>query len=154
MRRCQGDTMATYHVFGETSSNLVGITNLFEIMKVYVVTQGRGTYEDYVNKILKVFKKKKDAEEFKAERDKLCFDDIPEKEIWKHVDQDAFFNWPYVGEYLPDGSENPVFVWDEATEFAPEFKGYTLEQFKKQEEVYNILYQEYHKAHISEYELE
>lgn len=118
-------------------------------MKVYIVISVHGEYEDRIENIEKVFAKYEDAVNFQKEFDKerfieyLAFDDN-EDAIYNIVPRDIFDSWPYEE---PE-SDSEDFIYD------AEYKGYTLAQYRAQEDRINLAYECWQRSTIEEHEVE
>lgn len=104
-------------------------------MKVYIVEQSSGSYDDYVNRILKIFCDKQKAEEFAKKIDDEFF--IPIDEIYTIVPRDIYEDWPC----------------DDKGEYVNSYYGYTYDEFIKQDERVTLTYMEYSPCTITEYEV-
>ena len=113
--------------------------------KVYIVISVHGSYEDYRENIEGVFWEKEDAEEFaKAFDDEHVIDlygmdpDEQDDMVYNIMPQEIYINWPY----------------DEAADsLAPEYEGYTRDQYDAQDRRISLLYMDYGNCHIEEHEV-
>lgn len=118
-------------------------------MKVYIVISAHGEYEDRVEKIEKVFAKYADAVMFRSVFDYEHFIDCSaykdmDDAVYSIVPRDIYDSWPY------EEPENDAddYIYD------AEYQGYTLEQFRAQEDRVNLMYEHWHRCTIEEHEVE
>lgn len=117
-------------------------------MKVYIVISAHGEYEDYTENIEEVFANKEAAETFaKAFDDEHVINYSNYKSIdsaiYTIVPRDIMDSWPHIEPEDP----NEEWVYDK------EYCGYTLDDFKKQDERECLSYYNWRKCRIEEYEV-
>ena len=118
-------------------------------MKVYIVISAHGEYEEYYTNVEKVFAKREDAVKFCEEfdREHLVEYSIYEDEedaVYSIVPRDIYDRWPY------EEPENDAddYIYD------AEYQGYTLEQYRTQEDRVNLMYENWRRCTIEEHEVE
>ena len=105
--------------------------------KVYLVIVSGGLYDSYFSYVVKVFKNLEDAEKYKKAFDEKHV--ISSDNIFNIIPQDIFMSWDYN---------------DEKEDFALNYKGYTVDQYRKQEERWHIAMDDYRPCEIKIMELE
>lgn len=120
-------------------------------MKVYLVYQSSGDYEDYHETLCGVFSTMKLAQECKARNDGkvVCHEDLD-----IIMPENVYCSWPDEGEYLEDGSPNPYYNIFDDNEPVKEYEGHTLEEYQNYSELERLWYMNYRPAHIKEIEID
>lgn len=118
--------------------------------KVFIVVSNCGQYEDYSENIEKVFDNKESADEFAKEFDDEHFIDSTGYEtyhdaVYNIMPDEVYYEWP-VTESDVDGEDTEV--------YADEFRGYTIEDYEKQEARVNLSYEDWGKCRVEVFEVE
>ena len=114
-------------------------------MKVYLVFQPNCQYGYTEGEPYGVYSTIEKAEEVKKELDKKI---VTEDNLWTIVPEEIYKNWP---SHLVD--ENKIVKRLDVWEYNAEYKGYTIEQYRQQEERWYDCIKEYYPAEIKEYEV-
>lgn len=118
-------------------------------MRVYIVISSHGDYEDHREDIEGVFSTRKKAVEFMERFDAehyIKYDPSNGREdsVYNIVPKDIFDDWPYTE---PD-DPNEDYIYDK------EYRGYTIDDYHRQEGRLDLWYQNYRKCHIETFEVE
>ena len=108
-----------------------------EKQKVYLIIVSGGSYDSYFSYADRLFKNLENAEEYKKAFDEKYL--ISPDNVFNIVPEDIFMSWEYN---------------EEEESYAPNYKGYTLEQYNAQDERWSIAMSDYHPCEIKIMELE
>ena len=104
-------------------------------MKVYVLTQSSGEYEDYRNIVIGVYKNKEDAEKVKVELDEECLN-VESKYPMSELEYEEL-NYGY--------DEDGITLINKGK--------YTIKDFELMDKLKCIEFEDYHPCEIEEHEL-
>lgn len=105
-------------------------------MKVYILTQSSGSYEDYYNEIIGVYDNKELALEVAKQIDELYI--IEEKDYPMTFQEYQDLNYGY-----PENDDLHLVSKG----------GYSIKDFEEMERIQSVIHNEYHACKIEEFEL-